>query len=111
MVLLAGAAAAEEPGGRGPLARHPAPSPAPTPVLSVPLPLDRQPVPLPPAYERPSAGFVPLPSGGSALSFANPPSAGTNHVWVPSRTEVVIGIDRRGRIIYTQEYIPGRFGR
>jgi hypothetical protein len=85
--------------------------PARSPQPQEPLPLDRQPAPAPPGYVRPPAGFVPFPSGGAPLIFAGPPSPGTDRVWIPSRTEVVIGRDRQGRLIFTREYVPGRFAR
>jgi hypothetical protein len=79
------------------------------PIRSAPLPLDRHSVPLAPGYVRPPAGSVPLPSSGGPLIFPSAPSAGTDRVWIPSRLEPVVTVGGQGRIIYTQDYIPGRF--
>lgn len=70
---------------------------------------DRHFVAIPPAYPYPPAGFLPLPSSARPLVLPDRPSPHHGHVWVPGRTEVVVGIDGRGRIIHVLEYIPGRF--
>ncbi len=80
-----------------------APAPGPRP--------DRHFVAVPPAYPYPPVGFLPLPSSARPLVLPDRPSPHHGHVWVPGRTEVVVGIDGRGRIIHVLEYIPGRFER
>jgi len=85
--------------------------------------LDRSVLVLPPAYPAPPPGFVRLPSSGPPLILVAPgvradgppavPSPGAVHrpVWLPSRSEVVIGLDRARRVTQTLEYTSGRFVR
>lgn len=79
-------------------------------VLPGPRP-DRYFVAVPPAYPYPPSGFVPLPSTERTLVLPGHPASQHGHVWVPGRTEVVVGIDRSGRIVHVLEYVPGRFER
>ena len=85
--------------------------------------LDRSVVVLPPAYPAPPPGFVPLPPSGAPLILVAPgvraegppavppPEVARRPVWLPGRAEVVVGLDRGGRVIQILEYRPGRFVR
>ena len=73
--------------------------------------LDRRYIALPPVYAAPPPGFVPLPASGAPQIFRNPGAPSDRPVWNPARTEVVVGVDGKGRITHALEYTPGRFAR
>lgn len=78
--------------------------------------VDRRYVIIPPAYPAPPPGFLPLPSSGSPLVLREPGIRDSGAppdrpIWTPARTEVVVGIDSKGRITNVLEYTPGRFDR
>ncbi|HSE96376.1 MAG TPA: hypothetical protein VLD61_10810 [Methylomirabilota bacterium] len=85
--------------------------------------LDRGVVVLPPAYPAPPPDFVRLPSSGSPLILVAPgvraegppaippPGAAHRPLWLPGRSEVILGLGRGGRVIQIQEYTSGRFVR
>ncbi|HSE94634.1 MAG TPA: hypothetical protein VLD61_02005 [Methylomirabilota bacterium] len=78
---------------------------------------------LPPAYPAPPPDFVRLPSSGSPLILVAPgvraegppaippPGAAHRPLWLPGRSEVILGLGRGGRVIQTLEYTSGRFVR
>lgn len=72
---------------------------------------DRRYLALPPAYPAPPAGFFPLPAAGVPSVPRDPATPADRPTWTPARTEVVIGLDARGRITSVLEHTPGRFGR
>ena len=85
--------------------------------------LDTTVVILPPAYPAPPPGFVPLPASGPPLILVAPgarvegppavpsPGAAPRPVWLPGRSEVVLGLGRGGRVTQILRYTPGRFVR
>jgi hypothetical protein len=85
--------------------------------------LDATVIVLPPAYPAPPPGFVPLPASGPPLILVAPgarvegppavpsPGAAPRPVWLPGRSEVVIGLGPGGRVTQILRYTPGRFVR
>lgn len=73
--------------------------------------VDRRYVAIPPAYPAPPAGFLRLPSSVPALPAREPHAATGAPTWHPSRAEIVVGLDARGRITHALEHTPGRLDR
>ena len=70
---------------------------------------DRHYVSLPPAYPLPPPGFRALPGSRSRPMVAEPLPPHGDPVWIPSRTEVLVGVDASGRLIHAREFVPGHF--